>query len=105
MQYNADYKDGWMTSDFTSFLTVIQSYQDDVWVIMKGCVQWNSVYQTTRKRIKKINVSYTLEGTVLDNAEKIKYFGSTITNDLKWNTHVRKANRTWHLAVCPPDLF
>ena len=34
--------DGWVTCDFTSFLTVFQSYQDDVWVIMKGCVQWNS---------------------------------------------------------------
>ena len=36
--------DGWMTCDFTSFLTAFQSYQDDVWMIMKGCVQWNSVY-------------------------------------------------------------
>ena len=25
--------------DFTSFLTVFQSYQDDVWMIMKGSVQ------------------------------------------------------------------
>ena len=33
-----------MTCDFTSFLTVFQSYQDDVWMIMKGCVQWNSIY-------------------------------------------------------------
>ena len=30
--------DGWMTCDFTSLLTVFQSYQDDVWKIMKGCV-------------------------------------------------------------------
>ena len=36
--------DGWMTCDLTSFLTVFQSYQDDVRMIMKGCVQWNSVY-------------------------------------------------------------
>ena len=36
--------DGWMTYDITSFLTVSQSYQDNVWMIMKGCVQWNSVY-------------------------------------------------------------
>ena len=36
-------KYGWMTCDFTSFLTVFQSYQDDVRLIMKGCVQWNSV--------------------------------------------------------------
>ena len=36
--------DGWMTCDFTSCLTVFQSYQDGVLMIMKGCVQWNSVY-------------------------------------------------------------
>ena len=36
--------DGWMICDFTSLLTVFQSYQDDGWVIMKGCVQWNPVY-------------------------------------------------------------
>ena len=34
----------WMTSDFSSFSTVFQSYQDDRRLIMKGCVQWNSVY-------------------------------------------------------------
>ena len=33
-----------MTGDFMSFLTVFCSYQDDVRVIMKGCVQWNPVY-------------------------------------------------------------
>ena len=36
--------DGWMTCEFTSFSTVFQSYQDDGSLIMKGCVQWNSVY-------------------------------------------------------------
>ena len=36
--------DGWMTCDFTSFSTVFQSYQDDGRLIMKGCVQWNSIY-------------------------------------------------------------
>ena len=33
-----------MICDFTSFLTVFQSYQDDESLIMEGCVQWNSVY-------------------------------------------------------------
>ena len=27
-----------------SILTVFQSYQDDEMVLMKGCVQWNLVY-------------------------------------------------------------
>ena len=38
------FRDGWMTCDFTSFSTVFQVYQDDGQMIMKGCVQWNSVY-------------------------------------------------------------
>ena len=36
--------DGWMTCDFMFFSTVFQSYQDDERLMMKGCVQWNSVY-------------------------------------------------------------
>ena len=45
-----------------------------------------NIMQITRKQIKKINASYNLEGTILDNVENIKYLGVTITNDLKWNT-------------------
>ena len=36
-------KDGWMTCDFISFSRIFQSYQNDSWMIMKGCVQWNLV--------------------------------------------------------------
>ena len=32
--------DEWMTSDFASFSTVFQSYQEDGRMIMK-CIQWN----------------------------------------------------------------
>ena len=62
-----------------------------------------NIMQLTRKRIKKTSASYNLEGTVLDNVENIKYLGVTITNDLKWNTHVSnictKAKRTLGLDV------
>ena len=47
-----------------------------------------NIMQITRKRIKKINAFYNLEGTVLDNVENIKHLGIKITNDLKWNTRV-----------------
>ena len=72
-----------------------------------------NIIQITRKWIKKINASYTLEGTVLSYVETIKYLGITIANDLKWNTHdsniCSKANRTLdflrlNLAACPQDV-
>ena len=88
-----------------------------------GCCTWKwgmrsqpvkcNIMQITRKRIKKINTSYNLEGTVLDNVENIRYLGITITTDLKWNTHVSnictKANRTLgflrrNLSACPQDV-
>ena len=54
--------------------------------------------QLTRKRIKKINAVYSLEGIVLENVDSIRYLGVTISKDFKWNTHVSsvctKANRT-----------
>ena len=73
-----------------------------------------SMMQITRKRIKKNHASYTLEGTVLENVENIKYLGITmITNDLRWNTHVSnfctKANRALgflrrNLYACPQEV-
>ena len=69
--------------------------------------------QLTRKRVKKVIATYTLEGTVLENVDRIKHLGVTITNDLKWNTHVgnicTKANRTLgflrrNISSCPRDV-
>ena len=66
-----------------------------------------------KKTLNKIQASYTLEGTVLENVDNIKYLGVTITNELKWNTHVSnictKANRTLGflrrtLFSCPQNV-
>ena len=67
------------------------------WVMRFQPVKCNMM-QMTRKHLNKIQVSYTLEGTVLENVDNMKYLGVTITKDLKWNTHISnictKANRT-----------
>ena len=67
--------------------------------------RWNSFYGTLTvqpvkcnmiqltKKHNKIDASYTLEGTVLENVESIKYLGVTIANDLKWNSHIRNKIR------------
>ena len=47
-----------------------------------------NMVQLTNKRSSKVQANYTPEGTVLKNVESIKYLGVTITNDLKWNTHI-----------------
>ena len=73
-------------------------------------MQYHADYKETDQ---KINASFNLEGTVLDNVENIKYLGVTITNDLKWNTHVSnicmKANMTLgflrrNSSACPRDV-
>ena len=72
-----------------------------------------NITQLSRKRIKKTNAVYSLEGTVLENVDNIKYFGVTISKDLKWNTHASnvctKANRTLgflrrNLSSCHQDV-
>ena len=72
-----------------------------------------NLMQLTKKWIKKINAIYSLEGTVLENVDNIKYLGMTVSKDLKWNTHVSnvctKANRTLgflrrNLLSCPKDV-
>ena len=72
-----------------------------------------NIMQLTRKRIKKINAVHSLEGTVLENVDNIKYLSVTISKNLKWNTHVSnvctKANRTLgflrhNLLSCPQDV-
>ena len=68
-------------------------------------------YDVAHKKMdQKINAKYTLEGTVPKNVDKIQYVGVTVTEDLRWTTHVSnictKINRTLdffsrNLYPCP----
>ena len=58
-----------------------------------------NIRQITRKRIKKTHASYTLEGTVFENVENVKYLGDTITNVLRWNIHVSNVCTRAHRAL------
>ena len=67
-----------------------------------------NIMQLTRKRIKKISAVYSLERTVLENVDNIKYLGVTVSKDLKWNTHVtmfaQKHFLRRNLSSCPKDV-
>ena len=98
------------------------SFQKDIGLLGSWARKWGmgfqpvkcNMMQLTNIRINKIEASYTLEGTVLENVDIIKYVGvTTITNDLKWNTHITnictKDNRTLgflrrNLFSCPNML-
>ena len=73
-------------------------------------VKFNTM-QLTKKLTHKIEASYTLEGTVLENVESIKHLRVTITNDFKWKTHIInnctnffKANRPLEICFLVPKM-
>ena len=85
--------------------------------VRKCCMRFQpfkcNIMQITRKRTNKIETFYSLEGTVLENVDSIKYLEVTITHDLRWNTNISnmctKANRTLgflrqSLYQCPQDV-
>ena len=63
------------------------------WELRFQPVKCNMMQLTnTCKRSSKIQANYTIEGTVLENVEIIKYLGVTTTNDLKLNTQLYISN-------------
>ena len=75
-------------------------------------IKCNMIQLTRLKLTNKIQASYTLEGTVLENVENIKYLGVT----MKWNTHINNicTKATYYttpgflrrtLFSCPQDII
>ena len=71
-----------------------------------------NVMHITRKR-KPISFTYMLHGQPLKDVTQAKYLGVTLSNDLKWNHHVKgianKANRTLgfikrNLQISSPEI-
>ena len=79
--------------DFTSFLTVFQSYQDDVWMIMIGCVQWEVLrnYQE-RYQSYRVNMISILKITKGNNSAKRYNFHTNHKQNYKGASN-RKAGR------------
>ena len=64
-----------------------------------------NIMQIRRKRTKKISASYTFEGRVFDNVEKIKYLDTTFTNGMKWNIHITNVcAKVIRTLTCPQDV-
>ena len=76
-----------MTCNFTSFSTVFQSYQDDVWVKKKGCVQ----------RLKRFSPPAGLELRTARSAgqslKKLSFRGSIYGVVLEGQIHVLYQNK------------
>ena len=64
--------------------------QKDTDQLGKWARKWGMRFQPVKCNImqltkKQINAVYSLEETVLENVDNIKYLSVTITKDLKWN--------------------
>ena len=81
--------DGWMTYNFKLFLTVLQSYRDDVWMIMEGCVQWNRVYYWKDSISSGSQIRDCL--TRWPTLNLLSYQGSS--GDVQLSTHPSKTNK------------
>ena len=72
-----------------------------------------NMIKLARKRVKRVIATYIFRGNSLGKCKQIQVFGETITNDLRWNTHVgnicTKANRTLgflrrNFSSCPIEV-
>ena len=71
---NINWMNGWMTYHFMPFSAVFQAYQDNGWMIMKGCEQWSLVYDWK---------DFWLEtGTARSEGQRVTYWSTRVPNKL-----------------------
>ena len=75
--------------------------QNDIDRLEAWAGKYGMRFQSVKSNIgtdKQFNAEYTLDGSTVQNVDKIKHIRVTIMEDLRWNTHVSnlftKANKT-----------
>lgn len=90
--------DGWMARwrEFTSLWKVFQPYQNDGWVILKGCMQWNPFSDWKDPRLERVSNPWPLDQHRLTHFFfKMKMFSRQI-----WTLSISQVLYMWGSFQC-----
>ena len=91
-----------MMPSFTVPFRILQTLQEELDKLSNREKTWLMEFNDSKCKVLTVTnkrspivANYILHGQALRNVKSAKYFGITITKDLKWNTHIDniKANK------------